>query len=51
MTVLSPFVALLRHCLPFASGAADFQWTQTEQPHASRRSAILKAHPEIKQVA
>ncbi|CAI4228260.1 unnamed protein product [Auanema sp. JU1783] len=28
----------------------DFIWTLTEQPHMSRREAIVKAHPEIKQL-
>lgn len=26
---------------------SDFLWTMTEEPHRSRRMAILKAHPEV----
>ncbi|EPX71623.1 dihydroceramide delta-4 desaturase [Schizosaccharomyces octosporus yFS286] len=29
------------------SKAHDFYWTYTEEPHKSRRAAILKAHPEV----
>jgi hypothetical protein len=25
-----------------------FFWTYTEEPHRSRRQAIIKAHPEVK---
>jgi len=25
----------------------DFFWTYTEEPHRSRRQAIIKAHPEV----
>jgi len=25
----------------------DFMWMTTEEPHRSRRMAILKAHPEV----
>lgn len=25
----------------------DFFWTYTEEPHRSRRMAIIKAHPEV----
>lgn len=28
-------------------GYAQFFWTYTEEPHRSRRQAIIKAHPEI----
>ncbi len=30
-----------------AGGNADFFWTYTEEPHRSRRQAIIKAHPEV----
>jgi sphingolipid delta-4 desaturase len=26
----------------------DFTWSETDEPHRSRRQAILKAHPEMK---
>ncbi|KAG8756744.1 hypothetical protein FRC12_010478 [Ceratobasidium sp. 428] len=26
---------------------SDFLWLMTEEPHRSRRQAILKAHPEV----
>lgn len=28
----------------------DFLWMYTEEPHRSRRMAILKAHPEVSEV-
>jgi sphingolipid delta-4 desaturase len=27
----------------------DFFWTYTEEPHRTRRLAIIKAHPEVRQ--
>jgi len=27
----------------------DFFWTYTEEPHRTRRQAIIKAHPEVGQ--
>jgi sphingolipid 4-desaturase/C4-monooxygenase len=29
------------------AGHAQFFWTYTEEPHRSRRQAIIKAHPEV----
>ena len=29
---------------------SDFLWVMTEEPHRSRRMAILKAHPEVRHV-
>lgn len=29
----------------------DFFWTYTEEPHRSRRQAIIKAHPEVHKTA
>ena len=28
-------------------GEHDFFWTYTEEPHRTRRQAIIKAHPEV----
>lgn len=33
-----------------ASTSNDFLWMHTEEPHRSRRMAILKAHPEVKRL-
>ena len=30
-----------------APGERDFFWTYTEEPHRTRRLAIIKAHPEV----
>src|SRR5688572_31884071 len=30
------------------SAARDFEWSQTPEPHAARRRAMLLAHPEIR---
>ena len=32
---------------PFADPFPEFLWMTTEEPHRSRRMAILKAHPEV----
>jgi sphingolipid delta-4 desaturase len=29
----------------------DFFWTYTEEPHRTRRLAIIKAHPEVRSLA
>ena len=28
-------------------GKEDFFWTYTEEPHKTRRQAIIKAHPDV----
>jgi sphingolipid delta-4 desaturase len=28
----------------------DFFWTYTEEPHRTRRMAIIKAHPEVRHI-
>lgn len=30
-----------------ASKIADFEWSYTEEPHATRRVEILQRHPEV----
>ena len=32
---------------PSAGTETDFFWTYTEEPHRTRRMAIIKAHPEV----
>lgn len=32
---------------PTAGKETDFFWTYTEEPHRTRRMAIIKAHPEV----
>jgi len=32
---------------PHKDAERDFFWTYTEEPHRSRRQAIIKAHPEV----
>lgn len=34
---------------PPADSEHDFFWTYTEEPHRTRRMAIIKAHPEVRQ--
>lgn len=36
--------------VPVESQPNDFLWMHTEEPHRSRRMAILKAHPEVKRL-
>lgn len=38
----------LPQLLPVKQDQQDFLWLLTEEPHRTRRQAILKAHPEIK---
>lgn len=33
---------------PAESKERDFFWTYTEEPHRTRRLAIIKAHPEVR---
>ncbi|KAJ5081978.1 Sphingolipid delta(4)-desaturase [Penicillium argentinense] len=36
---------------PETSAVEDrFFWTYTEEPHRSRRQAIIKAHPEVRYI-
>ncbi len=37
--------------IPHKDGERDFFWTYTEEPHRSRRQAIIKAHPEVAYLA
>lgn len=32
------------------SMAKDFYWSETDEPHATRRKQILAVHPEIRQL-
>jgi sphingolipid 4-desaturase/C4-monooxygenase len=32
---------------PLEVNEHDFFWTYTEEPHRTRRMAIIKAHPEV----
>ena len=32
---------------PEQAAADKFFWTYTEEPHRTRRQAIIKAHPEV----
>jgi len=36
--------------LPASEESPDFLWIMTEEPHRSRRKAILKAHPEVRKL-
>lgn len=36
------------HLKVYGLDRTDFLWTMTEEPHRSRRLAILKAHPEVR---
>lgn len=35
-------------CLGPPQDPSDFLWLMTEEPHRSRRMAIMKAHPEVR---
>ena len=37
--------AIEQHAIP--QPQRDFLWAYTEEPHKSRRSEIIKAHPEV----
>jgi len=39
--------SLKKEDVPMASKEKDFFWTYTEEPHRTRRMAIIKAHPEV----
>ncbi len=42
--------AWLPSIVPADTQPQDFLWMHTEEPHRSRRMAILKAHPEVKKL-
>ncbi|CDS00153.1 related to dihydroceramide delta(4)-desaturase [Sporisorium scitamineum] len=42
--------AWLPAIVPVDEQSQDFLWMHTEEPHRSRRMAILKAHPEVKRL-
>ncbi|SPO25395.1 related to dihydroceramide delta(4)-desaturase [Ustilago trichophora] len=42
--------AWLPNIVPVDTQSQDFLWMHTEEPHRSRRMAILKAHPEVKRL-
>ncbi|EST05539.1 Fatty acid desaturase, type 1 [Kalmanozyma brasiliensis GHG001] len=42
--------AWLPTIVPVDTQSQDFLWMHTEEPHRSRRMAILKAHPEVKRL-
>ncbi len=35
---------------PVAHAHEDFFWTYTEEPHRTRRNAIIQAHPEVRAI-
>ena len=38
------------HALEPQVDLSDFIWSSTDEPHASRRKAMIKAHPELKEL-
>lgn len=44
----SPTRALATEKVDDSQKEHDFFWTYTEEPHRTRRLAIIKAHPEVR---
>jgi sphingolipid delta-4 desaturase len=46
-TTIKAVKAPAKETLASDAGHSQFFWTYTEEPHRSRRQAIIKAHPEV----